>query len=190
MATLRSAATCPWTGRLLASSACSLALLCAAPASGATQAGDQSGQMSGAVAGPLASATLEQCVTSVDQSERSATFSGEMTAMPGTAHMAMRIDIEERTPADAQFHTVIAPGLGVWRDSEPKVKVYKYLKQVTNLSSPAVYRALVGFRWLNSKGRQIRREERLTPKCEQAAAPTVTTPPSTPGAEASAASSS
>lgn len=190
MATLRSVATRPWSGRLLASSACSLALLCAAQANGATQAGDQSGQMSGAVAGPLASATVEQCVTSVDESERSATFSGEMTAVPGTARMSMRIDIEERTTADAQFHTVIAPGLGVWRDSEPKVKVYKYLRQVTNLSSPAVYRALVGFRWLNSKGRQIRRVERLTPKCEQPAAPTVTTPPGTPGAEASAPGSS
>jgi len=185
MAALRSATTRPWSGRLLASSACSLALLFAAQASGATQAGDQTGQMSGAVAGPLASATVEQCVTSVDQSERSATFSGEMTATPATARMAMRIVIQERTAADAQFHTVTAPGLGVWRDAEPKVKDYKYLKQVTNLSSPAVYRALVGFRWLNSKGRQIRREERLTPKCEQPAAPIATTPPSTLGAEAS-----
>jgi hypothetical protein len=190
MAMFSSAAARPWSGRLLASSACSLALLCAAQASGATSAGDQSEQISAAVAGPLAAATLEQCVTTVDQSERSATFSAEMTATPGTARMAMRIDIEERTPADVQFHTVTAPGLGVWRDSEPKVKVYKYLKQVTNLSSPAVYRALVGFRWLNSKGRQIRREERLTPKCEQPAAPPATTPPSAPGAEASAAGSS
>ena len=75
-----------------------------------------------------------------------------MTAIPGTARMAMRIDVQERMPGEALFHTVSAPGLGVWRGSDPKVKVYKYLKQVTNLSSPASYRALVRFRWLNAKG--------------------------------------
>ena len=55
----------------------------------------------GASAAPLASgvaATLEACVTSVAQSERSATFSGEMTATAATAKMSMRIDLEERAP--------------------------------------------------------------------------------------------
>jgi hypothetical protein len=68
----------------------------------------------------------------------------------------------------------------VWRGSEPKVKVYKYLKQVTNLSSPAFYRAIVQFRWLNSRGHVIRRAERLTPRCAQ---PAVAPAPSLPGAE-------
>ena len=69
-------------------------------------------------------------------------FSAEMTAVPGTMRMAMRIDLEERAPDEVEFHTVTAPGLGVWRSSDPKVKVYKYLKQVTNLSAPAFYRGL------------------------------------------------
>jgi hypothetical protein len=67
----------------------------------------------------------------------------------------------------------------VWRSSAPGVKVYKYLKQVTNLSAPAFYRAAVRFRWLNAKGRLIFATELHTPRCEQPAPVTPTTP-STP----------
>ena len=38
----------------------------------------------------------------------------------------------------------------------PGVKVYKYLKQVTNLAAPAFYRGVVRFRWLNAKGKLIK----------------------------------
>jgi len=121
-------------------------------------------------------ATLEQCVTSVEQLERSATFAGEMSAIPGTLRMAIRIDVQERVPGRAGFHTVTAPGLGVWRMSDPKVKIYKYLKQVTNLSAPAVYRALVRFRWESARGHMLRRAEHVTPRCEEPAAPPVPPP--------------
>jgi len=155
-------------GVLLAAAACSLALLCAAPA-GATTSG-QGGQ-SGAEGAGQDSATLEQCVTSVAQVERSATFAGEMTAVAGTVRMAMRIEVQERLPGEALYHKVTAPGLGVWRESDVKVKIYKYLKQVTNLSSPASYRALVRFRWVGARGHVIRRAERVTPRCVQPPAP-------------------
>jgi hypothetical protein len=122
-------------------------------------------------------ATLEQCLTSALQSERSATFTGEMTAIAGTAKMSMRIDLEERGPEDVEFHTVGAEGVGAWRSSEPKVKIYKYVRQVTNLSSPAAYRALVRFRWIGAKGRVIRRAERLTTGCVQPATAPQPTPP-------------
>jgi hypothetical protein len=115
------------------------------------------------------SATLEQCLTAPVQAERSATFSGEMAATGGTTRMSMRIDVQERLPGDAVFHTVSAPGLGVWRASAPGVKVYRYLKQVTNLSAPAVYRAAVRFRWLNAKGKLIKGMERRTASCVQPA---------------------
>ncbi|TMM19047.1 MAG: hypothetical protein E6F96_04105 [Actinobacteria bacterium] len=129
-------------------------------------------------AGPAlpSTATLEQCVTSVEQLERSATFAGEMSAIPGTLRMAIRIDVQERVPGRAGFHTVTAPGLGVWRMSDPKVKIYKYLKQVTNLSAPAVYRALVRFRWESARGHMLRRAEHVTPRCEEPAAPPVPPP--------------
>jgi len=146
-----------------AAAACSLAAL------GAAAPGAAGGQ-SGAGTGSLSSATLEQCVTSVVQVERSATFAGEMSAVPGTVRMAMRIEVQERIPGEA-FHTVAAPGLGVWRGSDPRVKIYKYLKQVTNLSSPAVYRALVRFRWEGPRGHVLRRAEHATAGCDEPAAP-------------------
>jgi hypothetical protein len=123
-----------------------------------------------------AAATVEQCVTTGEQSARSATFSGEMTAVAGTARMAMRIEVQERLPGEQGFHTVSAPGLGVWRGSAPSVKIYQYVKQVTNLSSPADYRALVRFHWLNDKGYVIKRAERFTTTCAQPAAESTPTP--------------
>jgi hypothetical protein len=127
------------------------------------------------------SATLEACVTSVVPAERSATFSGEMTAIAGTAKMSMRIDLEERAPEEAEYRPVVASGLGVWRPADPRVKVYKYVKQVSNLASPASYRALVRFRWFSDSGRVIKRSERLTTRCLQPPTPSEATPPSTGG---------
>jgi hypothetical protein len=118
------------------------------------------------------SATLEQCTTSTEQAERSATFAGEMTTIPGTAKMEMRIDVLERMPHETEFHVVTAPGLGVWRTAAPGVKAYRYLRQVTNLSAPASYRAAIRFRWVNAKGRTIRTLELKTPHCLQPVAPT------------------
>jgi hypothetical protein len=170
-----------------------VALACAIVLAGACSAGAQSGESLAQTTLPptsssVSSAALEQCVTSVVQAERSATFTGEMTAVPGAARMAIRIDLEERLPGEAEFHTVVFPGLGVWRWADPKVKVYKYLKQVTNLSSPASYRGSVRFRWINAKGHAIKRAERLTARCLQPASPahpptTEATPPTaTPSA--------
>jgi hypothetical protein len=110
-------------------------------------------------------------------------FAGEMTAMSGSARMAMRIEIQELLPGEGVFHTITAPGLGVWRFSDPAVKAYKYVKQVTNLFAPASYRAKLHFRWLNAKGRLMRSSERHTPRCMQPAATTF--PPSGSSAAAS-----
>jgi hypothetical protein len=134
-----------------------------------------------------ATATVEQCVTTGEQVDRAATFSGEMTAIAGTARMAMRIEVQERLPEEELFHTVSAPGLGVWRGSASGVKIYQYVKQVTNLSSPADYRALVRFHWLNDKGYVIRRAERHTLQCAQPAsvpAPAPVTPVTPSGSTA------
>ena len=158
---------------------CALMPACVASAMGATGQPDgssQAGQTGAAGDVPGTSATLEQCVTAGAQIERSATFSGEMTALPGTARMAMQINVQERMPEEALFHTISAPGLGVWRGSDAGVKIYKYLKQVTNLSSPALYRAVVRFRWLNARGRLTRHTVRLTPSCAQPAPPPASTP--------------
>ena len=116
---------------------------------------------------PGYSVTLEQCVTSTAQIERSATFVAQMVATAATQRMALRFELQERMRGETDFHTVIAPGLGVWQRSEPGVKIYKYVKQVTNLMAPAAYRAVVRFRWLGEKGRVFKRAELHTQKCVQ-----------------------
>jgi hypothetical protein len=161
-----------------------LALLLAARASAASTpvSGLGASQVTSPTSSSGVSATLEECVTAVAQSERAATFSGEMTAIAGTVRMTMRIDVEERVPGETAFHAVTAPGLGVWRSADPKVKTYKYLKQVTNLSSPASYRGFVQFRWIGDKGHVIKRAERMTTRCLQPALPSESSEATEPGA--------
>jgi hypothetical protein len=157
--------------RLVAALACALALICVgvSTAAGATTA-----------VKPPASASLEQCVTAVEQVNRSATFVGEMNAVPGTARMQMRIELLERAPSEASFHTVTSPGLGAWQRSSPGVKTYKNVNKVTDLGAPALYRAAIRFRWLNSRGHAIKVLDLRTPRCDEPTAPA-------PGAETGAA---
>jgi hypothetical protein len=115
---------------------------------------------------PPASATLEQCMSSATADQRSATFAGEMTAVPGTQRMQMSVQVLERLPGDVSYHLVDAPDLGVWRSSAPGVQSYKYLRQVTNLAAPAFYRANIRFRWL-AHGRTIDALELHTRRCDQ-----------------------
>ncbi len=116
---------------------------------------------------PAVTATVEQCTPSVNQAERSATFAAQMTAIPGTQRMSMRIEVQERSPTEPLFHTIVAPGLGMWRSSETGVKVYKYVKELTNLAAPAAFRVQVRYRWLDDKGRTIRRAQRRSSVCVQ-----------------------
>jgi len=166
----------------LLAGACVLASVCAA-AAGAERGGSASAGVPGS-----ASATLEGCVTSVLQSERSATFAAEMTAMPGTARMQISIELLERVPGELQYRMVSAPGLGQWRGSAAGVKIYSYIRQVADLAAPAFYRGEVRFRWLDAKGRPIKSEQLRTTRCEQPAASTTgagTAPGSQPGADGS-----
>jgi hypothetical protein len=174
--------------RLQAILACAVAIPClalvpaaiAGPASPSTPLASQIATSAGAgqagqsaVPGTKASvsATLEQCNTAPSQTERSATFAGEMTAVPGTARMEMRIDVQEWTLGEVSYRTVKGPDLGVWRTSALGVKIYTHIQQVSNLSAPAFYRGVVQFRWLNSKNDLIKAEALRTPRCEQPLAP-------------------
>jgi hypothetical protein len=113
------------------------------------------------------SASLTQCVTAAGPAERSVTFSGEMTVVPGTARMSMRIELQERTTGETGFHAVVAPGLGVWHTAATDVKTYKYDQQVADLAAPADYRAAVVFRWQGRDRRELKRTQRLTSVCRQ-----------------------
>jgi len=122
-----------------------------------------------------ATATLEQCATAtIPQTERSATFAGEMTAIAGTARMEIRIDLQERALGELQYRTVSAPGLGVWHSSTAGVKVFTHIQQVTNLSAPAFYRGALRFRWVSASGHLLKSEELHTTRCEQPAPPSTT----------------
>jgi len=108
-------------------SACSLTLLSVEQARGAVARADsQTGQPGAGVVSRSSRQRSKSASRRFSQAERSATFSGEMTAIPGSARMTMRIDVQERMPGEALFHTLSAPGLGVWRGSDPKVKSYRY----------------------------------------------------------------
>lgn len=170
---------------------CGLMLLAAHASS--TYAQTSSTNQPGNANTPVATATLAQCITATEQAERSATFSGEMTMIAGAERMAMRIEFLERMPNETLYHSIEAPGLGMWRSSDPGVKTYKDLERITNLAAPAHYRALVRFRWLNADGHVVKHIELPTHRCVQpaplapestpttpASAPTSTTPASTP----------
>ncbi len=122
------------------------------------------------------SAAVEQCATSTVRAERSATFTAQMTATTATQRMGMRFELQQRLRGESEFHTVLAPGLGVWHSSEAGVQIYKYVKQVTNLDAPAAYRAVVRFRWLGDKGRLLKRTELHTSRCVQPLLPEQVTP--------------
>ncbi len=172
---LTSATTVTHGKRLIAALVCCLTLPWVAQ-SAAADAG-ASMPSTAQLAEGSASAAVVECVTAATPGERSVTFSGEMTGLAGATRMSMRIELLERMHGEAGFHTVVAPGLGVWRAADPGVKVYKYLKQVANLSAPAAYRAAVVFRWQGPHGHLIRRTERLTRYCRQ---PLPTPPPTEP----------
>lgn len=194
---MRITSTCLSRSRLLAT-ACGLATLAAVPVSGAV--GDTLAQASpsATVAGSSgigqssnpgnkadATATVEQCLVASLQSERSATFVGEMTAIPGSARMEINIGLLERAAGEGPYRLISAPGLSGWRGSAAGVKTYTYIKQVTDLAAPAFYRGAVRFRWLNAKGHVIKAEEMRTPRCEQSVESTTgtgtsTTPVTTP----------
>jgi uncharacterized protein (DUF58 family) len=130
-----------------------------------------------------ASVGIEQCETSTVQLERSATFTAQMSATATTQKMAMRIELQQRLRGESEFHTLMAPGFGVWRTSEPDVKIYKYVKQVTNLEASAAYRAIVRFRWIGERGHVLKRDELHTPRCIQPTLPVqVRQTPPAPGA--------
>jgi hypothetical protein len=131
-------------------------------ADGAQNAGSTTAATDGS-----ASVGIEQCVASTVQAERSATFTAQMSATSTTQKMAMRIELQQRLRGESEFHTLAAPGFGVWRTSESGVEIYKYVKQVTNLDAPAAYRVTVHFRWADERGHVLKRDELHSSRCLQ-----------------------
>jgi hypothetical protein len=137
------------------------------PGTGSGGSGQGSAGQGGAGATPLVSANVEQCVTGDTQASRSVTFAAQMETVAGAHRMEMQIMVLERAPGDATFHPLTAAGPWVWQRSEAGLKIYKYVRQVTNLPAPAAFRAIVQYRWLGDKGRVIKTDALRTPVCRQ-----------------------
>jgi|GEM_PF-2412356 hypothetical protein len=154
---------------------CSLLALCCAQAAFAHGVRREATTTAPPVDATGYSVTVERCLTSTVQAERSVTFTAQMTATATTQRMAVRVELEQRLRGEPVYHPITAPGLGVWERSETGVQIYKYVKQVTNLDAPAAYRAVVRFRWLGDKGRVLKRAETRTERCVQPALQTQVT---------------
>jgi hypothetical protein len=155
------------------SAALSIAALLAIPATGMGAAGTGTGSGStgttspGASGAPVLSAGVEQCVTATTQAGRSVTFTGQMETVAGAHRMAIQVEVQEHMPEEEGFHDLTSAGLGSWQRSETGVKIYKVRQAVTDLPAPAVFRAIVRYRWLNERGQVIKHDQRRTPLCRQ-----------------------
>jgi len=118
-------------------------------------------------ASPLVGVKVSECKTGSDPEQRLVTFEGTIRTVKGAQRMAMRFELLERTPADAQPQSVDVPKLSKWQRSEPGVKKFVYAQTVRGLAAGVTYRSIVYFRWYDAKGRVIRRAERLSGTCVQ-----------------------
>lgn len=128
------------------------ALACAATASAAVS--------------PVVSAKLGACQSGATPDARYALYRTSMEAIAGTERMSVRFDLSMRATDTAPYTTATAPGLGEWITSAPGVDIFRYRKQVTNLT-PGTYRTVVSFRWTNAKGKVIASAKRTTAACVQ-----------------------
>ena len=131
---------------------------------------------------PTDSATLEQCVDlgraggtlghvrGRNDRDRRAARRWRCGSTCSRAH-ARRSRLSHASPRPARRVAQLGPG----------VKIYKYLKQVTNLAAPASYRAAVRFRWLNAKGRADQERRTAHADCEQPLTPRPETTPTETG---------
>lgn len=112
-------------------------------------------------------ARMTACETALDQEERSATFSGDIRAIPGATRLQVKFVLQSQGADDPGWETVTAPGFGTWNTSAAGIGRYVYSKTVENLLAPAGYRAMVHFRWLTAAGRTLARARRTTRVCRQ-----------------------
>jgi hypothetical protein len=116
---------------------------------------------------PKLAAGLETCAASPLPVERIAAFVGSMPAHTHATRMQMRFDLERKRPGERHWRRIQAAGFGVWERANPKVAGFVFTRRVTGLPVPAVYRALVRFRWLAADGRTVKRASKRTPACRQ-----------------------
>lgn len=119
------------------------------------------------VKAPKLGATLESCTRSPLPVERIAVFVGSMPARAEAPRMRMRFELERRRDGERRWRRLKAEGFGVWERADPNVAGFVFTKRVMGLPVPAVYRALVRFRWLTASGAVVKRAHARTRACRQ-----------------------
>jgi hypothetical protein len=111
-------------------------------------------------------AKLQLCHTGATPDQRYAVFVGQMPALAGTQRMAMRFDLYQRTTGPG-FTKLAVPKFGVWQKSAAGQSGFIFQKRVDELVAPALYRAVISFKWYGAGGK-VQRTQQLTSKtCTQ-----------------------
>jgi hypothetical protein len=118
---------------------------------------------------PALAASLESCATSALPAGRMASFVGSMPTLTGDERMQMRFVLERLRPRDAHWRRMpaVPPGFEAWETTARGRAGFVFHKRVDGLLVPASYRAVVRFRWLDARGRVVRRAIRRTLACAQ-----------------------
>ena len=110
---------------------------------------------------------LVECVAALEAVDRSATFEARVHPVRGSERMQIRFTLQIREGALQRWRRVAASAPDEWLTSFPDVRRYSYSRTVRNLSSPASYRMLVRFRWLDDDGEVLRRSRATSRACAQ-----------------------
>lgn len=117
---------------------------------------------------PALDARLASCHTGEAAADRYAVFTGSMPAGADTARMEMRFDLYQRRAAGLGYAHVALPKWGQWeRSSRSGASGFIFTKRVEQLVAPAVYRAVVRFRWYDADGDLVRTAKRASESCRQ-----------------------
>jgi hypothetical protein len=114
-----------------------------------------------------ASVTLTECTTAAAQGERTAAFEARMRVSRPAQRLQMRFTLQSRTSPELRWERVDLPEWDQWVTADPGVGRYIYEKRVEGLATPAVYRAVVRFRWTNALGKVVRVARLSSEPCRQ-----------------------
>jgi hypothetical protein len=91
-----------------------------------------------------------------------------MPALTGAERMRMRFELERLQPRENSWRRLRGvPGFGSWESADPGRAGFVFHKRVDGLLVPASYRAVVRFRWEDTRGRLLRGDRRRTGACDQ-----------------------
>ena len=117
-------------------------------------------------ASALAAGPATMSLTGCMPNERKASFEARMEQIPGAERMKLRFWLEGRRRGRV-WKRVAAPELTGWRTANPDTTRFISERNVTKLTGPSYYRALVRFRWLDGNGHVVARAKARSRACWQ-----------------------